>query len=86
MTLTARADLAASYRQAGRTGDAIAILEQVAADGGRTLGPNTRMLTVPVMPFENGSIHRYAGSPRLFGIVQAETGTWPHQTDVLSLE
>jgi hypothetical protein len=38
-TLTAQANLAASYRQAGRTGEAIAILEKVAAEMARILGP-----------------------------------------------
>jgi tetratricopeptide (TPR) repeat protein len=38
-TLTAQANLAASYRQAGRTTDAITILEKVAADRVRILGP-----------------------------------------------
>ena len=37
-TLTARANLAASYRQAGRTAAAIAIQETVAADRERLLG------------------------------------------------
>ena len=40
-TVTARANLAASYRQAGRTADAIAIEEEVAADRERSLGPTT---------------------------------------------
>jgi hypothetical protein len=38
-TLRAQASLAASYRQAGRTGEAITILEKVAADRVRILGP-----------------------------------------------
>ena len=38
-TLTAQANLAASYRQAGRTGEAITIEEKVAADRARILGP-----------------------------------------------
>jgi Flp pilus assembly protein TadD len=38
-TLSARANLAASYRLAGRTGEAIALLERVAADRARILGP-----------------------------------------------
>ncbi|MFF3400431.1 tetratricopeptide repeat protein [Streptomyces sp. NPDC002659] len=37
-TLTARANLAASYRQAGRTGEAVAIEERVLADRERLLG------------------------------------------------
>ncbi|MFF1512237.1 FxSxx-COOH system tetratricopeptide repeat protein [Streptomyces sp. NPDC058326] len=37
-TLAARGNLAASYREAGRTGEAIAIEEQVAADTERLLG------------------------------------------------
>ncbi|MCA1702538.1 MAG: tetratricopeptide repeat protein [Actinobacteria bacterium] len=37
-TLTARAHLAASYYQAGRTSDAIALQEQVLADCQRLLG------------------------------------------------
>ncbi|MEU8670751.1 tetratricopeptide repeat protein, partial [Streptomyces anulatus] len=43
-TLTARGNLATSYRQAGRTGEAIELLETVAADTERLLGaehPNT---------------------------------------------
>ncbi|MCZ2528183.1 tetratricopeptide repeat protein [Streptomyces sp. HB2AG] len=39
-TLTARGNLALSYRQAGRTSKAIALLEQVAADRERLLGPH----------------------------------------------
>ena len=38
-TLTARANLASSYRQAGRTNDAIKIEEQVVGDRERILGP-----------------------------------------------
>jgi hypothetical protein len=38
-TLTARANLAASYRQAGRAGEAVTLLEQVTADRIRILGP-----------------------------------------------
>ena len=38
-TLTARGNLAASYRLAGRTGEAIAIEERVAAARERVLGP-----------------------------------------------
>ena len=38
-TLIARGNLALSYRAAGRTGEAIAILERVAADMERLLGP-----------------------------------------------
>src|ERR1019366_3891677 len=38
-TLSAQANLAASYRQAGRTGEAITIQEKVAADRVRILGP-----------------------------------------------
>ena len=38
-TLTARANLAASYQSAGRTGEAIAIEERVAAARERVLGP-----------------------------------------------
>ncbi|MGH2839723.1 MAG: tetratricopeptide repeat protein [Solirubrobacteraceae bacterium] len=38
-TLTARANLASSYWQAGRTSDAIELLEQVLADRERLLGP-----------------------------------------------
>lgn len=38
-TLRARAKLAFSYRSAGRTGEAIAIEEQVVADRERLLGP-----------------------------------------------
>jgi hypothetical protein len=37
-TLTARANLADTYRQAGRTNDAITLLEQVVADSERLLG------------------------------------------------
>ncbi|MFF7251528.1 tetratricopeptide repeat protein, partial [Embleya sp. NPDC008237] len=37
-TLTARANLGASYRQTGRTGEAIALLERVLADHERLLG------------------------------------------------
>ncbi len=37
-TLTARANLAASYQQAGRTSEAIAILGRVVADRERLLG------------------------------------------------
>ena len=36
--MTARANLAASYWQAGRTGEAIALLERVLADSERLLG------------------------------------------------
>ncbi len=39
-TLTARANLARSYGQAGRTADAITIQEQVLADAARVLGPD----------------------------------------------
>ena len=39
-TITARANLASSYSSAGRTGDAIAIEERVAADRERVLGPD----------------------------------------------
>ena len=39
-TLTARDELAASYWAAGRTGEAVAILERVAADMERLLGPD----------------------------------------------
>ena len=39
-TLAARGNLAASYRSAGRTGEAIVILERVAADMERLLGPD----------------------------------------------
>lgn len=38
--LTARANLAASYYQAGHTAEAITIQVQVAAECGRTLGPD----------------------------------------------
>ena len=38
-TLLSQDNLANSYRQAGRTADAIAILEQVAADRARIVGP-----------------------------------------------
>ncbi|MCX4763911.1 FxSxx-COOH system tetratricopeptide repeat protein [Streptomyces sp. NBC_01275] len=38
-TLTARANLASSYRRAGRTAEAVALLEQVVADSERLLGP-----------------------------------------------
>ncbi|MEV4561720.1 tetratricopeptide repeat protein [Kitasatospora sp. NPDC049285] len=44
-TLTARANLAASYRQAGRTTEMIDLLERVVADRERVLGshhPDTR--------------------------------------------
>jgi hypothetical protein len=37
-TTTARANLAASYRQAGRTGDAITLLEKVLANSVRVRG------------------------------------------------
>ena len=40
-TLPARANLASSYRQAGRTTDAITIEERVVADSERLLGPRT---------------------------------------------
>jgi hypothetical protein len=39
-TLTARGNLAASYREAGRADQAIAIEERVAADMERLLGPD----------------------------------------------
>jgi Tetratricopeptide repeat len=38
-TLTAQANLAISYFQAGRTGEAIAIMETVAAESVRLRGP-----------------------------------------------
>ena len=41
-TLTAQGNLAASYRQAGRTADAIAIEERVAAEMARALGTEHR--------------------------------------------
>jgi len=37
-TLSARGNLAASYRRAGRTGEAISLQERVAADCARLLG------------------------------------------------
>ena len=39
-TLTARSNLASAYREAGRTGEAIAIEEPLAADTERVLGPD----------------------------------------------
>ena len=50
-TLTAQANLAASYRAAGRTGEAIAIGEQVAADMERLLGPG-----LPATPTAQASL------------------------------
>jgi hypothetical protein len=53
-TLTARSNLAMSYWQAGRTTDAIAILERVAADSERILGPSHPTPWLPNRPWSGG--------------------------------
>ena len=72
-TLTARGNLAVSYWSAGRTGEAIALHEQVAADTERLLGPdhpdtlsargNLAALVLVGGAHRRGHRHRRSGSP-----------------------
>jgi hypothetical protein len=62
-TLTVRANLAASYRQAGRTSDAIKLEERVLTDSERILGPehpNTLSARANLAGSYRGSDHNSA--------------------------
>ena len=83
-TLTAQAGLAASYWQAGRTGEAITIEEKVAADRARILGPGApghpgragqpRRLLLAGGPDRGGDHHRGEGGRR------RRCGSWARST------